>query len=412
MKTLIKILIAYYIIYLLIGFIIPVNYWDGVPRSSFFINTGYLVLLIIFIAFGFQVMTTKYGYFDKKVKLKPEAYYHSLIRTSIFISVICLILLIFDKVKIQGINFDSGIAVAREQWKSMGAGREGVSSIFSVIGYLFGSTYFWGAYYLLFYYERIQKHKSIYGVIFIVILLMNSVITGGRTIILYFFAFTVSILLLRTIYNKPFIPKNKSLKYFIRIGVVLCMVYVVFIFSQRAAMNDILPRVYAENFAGYLGGKPTQEFYELSEYDNSNTMYFLTVTGLYIYHSLWTTQRVLDDKDRQGKVLFLYFQKLLSKTGLVEDPTYFKYSGRFITVPGALYYDFGFMGLVLGLFLQTYLLVGTYLFLARRSLVSHIVMISTVSFTLLMFFHPATEFLVFPYTITSAFLILAIKKIL
>ena len=51
--------------------------------------------------------------------------------------------LTYDKLFIQKIDYSAGLAFAREEWRQLGEEREGqASSIFSVIGYLLGSSYY------------------------------------------------------------------------------------------------------------------------------------------------------------------------------------------------------------------------------------------------------------------------------
>src|SRR5690606_20032397 len=74
--------------------------------------------------------------------LSPETDIARLIWLGILLSAIGLALLIYDRLVIQDIDFGAGLAAARMQWMEQGRSRTSPSSMFSVLGYLFGSVYF------------------------------------------------------------------------------------------------------------------------------------------------------------------------------------------------------------------------------------------------------------------------------
>jgi hypothetical protein len=66
-----------------------------------------------------------------------------LVNISLVVSVFDIIFIACDKVFIWGINYFEGLAFAREEWRRAGEDRgRGVSSIFSMLGYLLGSGYY------------------------------------------------------------------------------------------------------------------------------------------------------------------------------------------------------------------------------------------------------------------------------
>ncbi|MEX0595874.1 MAG: hypothetical protein WD512_05170 [Candidatus Paceibacterota bacterium] len=405
-------LILIYVGYLLIGSIIPAEYPTGeLPIFALSVNSLYLGIVIITLA-----LTD-----SKKLKgilRKPNVYVNNkklnkLIRITLILSLIGTLFIAFDRIFIQELNYTKGFAYAREQLKTLEAKSAAPSSFFSVMGYFLMGMKFWTTYYLIKYYESIPNYRNLKLIIVLFLVLIDSVIIGGRTILLYYISFSFCSFIIRKVNGRKILPQNNRLRRILRYSAVGFSVFVVFVFYQRASMNNTLPRMYAENFTYHLGGVPSEKFDTISSYNNAPQLYFLSVTGMYIYHSMWSVQSVHDSSIREGQVLFHYVNRILYKFGLKKEaPKYYEFAGRFITIPGALYHDFGLIGLINGLFIHVILLIISYLKLISNNLLSDGVFLTIASVTVLMFFHPATEFLVFPLTLSSLALIWLINKLL
>ena len=116
-----------------------------------------------------------------------------LIWLAIAMSGVGLAALMYDKLFVQQIDYSEGVAFAREEWRRAGEEREGqVSSIYSMIGYLFGSAYYVAAVLAvtqtrdLSAKTRLLALLAAFGFLF-----ANSALTGGRSSILLFGAVLV-----------------------------------------------------------------------------------------------------------------------------------------------------------------------------------------------------------------------------
>src|SRR5690606_17079503 len=104
-------------------------------------------LFVCAVTFSY-LLTSRYTKFSEeesgqRLYLISAIDVRQLIYVSYTLSLLGLLLLIYDKVVIQDINYSAGFASAREQWKEASDARDhAISSIFSVLGYLLSSSYF------------------------------------------------------------------------------------------------------------------------------------------------------------------------------------------------------------------------------------------------------------------------------
>ncbi len=132
---------------------------------------------------------------------------------------------------------------------------------------------------------------------------------------------------------------------------ILCVGYSLYVFSARAQLGNTLPERYAAGMLGFLGATPTAGFYKLNMLPSAAaaTAQFATVAGAYLTHSYGTFESVLSMDATPGNASFGFVRDILSKVGLGEPGTeQWILTGRFLSVPGALWYDFGWFGFVAG----------------------------------------------------------------
>jgi hypothetical protein len=276
-----------------------------------------------------------------------------LIWLSLAMSVAGFVSLCFDRVVLQGIDFSNGIAAARQLWRKAGEGRESVSSVFSVIGYLLGFTFFVSTTLAHLHWESLRRRTRL-GVVVIVFLLVaaNSLLTGGRSIVLVLLACILSVCGIRAMLGVRMMP-GRGARIWLggTLAMILCIGYSLYVFSARAELGNTLPERYATGMLGYLGATPTAGFYKLNVMPSSAaaTAQFATVAGAYLTHSYGTFESVLAMDMTPGEVSFGFVRDLLSKFGVGEpEPEQWILSGRFLSVPGSLWYDFGWFGFLVG----------------------------------------------------------------
>jgi hypothetical protein len=154
------------------------------------------------------------------------------------------------------------------------------------------------------------------------------------------------------------------------VGIALTLIasvgYSLYVFSARAEAGKILPELYVTGMVRFLGGDPTPAFYLLNELPDSvaATTQFGIVAGAYLTHSYGTFESVLEESAHPGAVSFGFVRELLAKTGLAQEATEdWTLTGRFLSLPGSLWYDFGWAGFYAGA-----LVVGVLFGLAPRLL--------------------------------------------
>jgi hypothetical protein len=276
-----------------------------------------------------------------------------LVWLSIALSIVGFICLCFDRIVLQGIDFSQGIAVARHLWRRSGEEREGVSSIFSVLGYLLGFTFFVATTLGHLHWEFLRRGTR-WGIITsaTILVAMNSLLTGGRSIVLIQLACVVAVCGMRAMLGKKMMPGRGARIWLAgTLALVLAVGYSLYVFSARAEAGKIPSEVYVTGMLGYLGGQPTPGFYVLNELPASvaATTQFATVAGAYLTHSYGTFESVLEMQQTPGTVSFGFVRELLAKMGVGEiSSEEWSLSGRFLSLPGYLWYDFDWVGFYIG----------------------------------------------------------------
>lgn len=340
--------IAYWLIFLL------------QPVESIYSHTE-LAFLVQFLFVASVVLSSAISYTGARrvatVRHNNSQTYYSItakrvVTIGCILSLIGTALLLIDKVFIQDIDYTSGIAVAREQWRLVGLEREGVpSSFYSAIGYLVGSSYYLSLA-LLFSRALDIGDRWRFGFLMIAsaLILANSLITGGRSAVLLAAAF-VSYSYFSKVGR---VRKNlfDALKY--RIALMLLMAvfcgYVLYVFSARADAGGQDVASYSLGFLEYLGLRPAGWFEHVAK--DSLLGQFVALFNLalaYLTHSFATMTAIVNFDGDSQVVLFGHIQSLFSKVGLAEAPSQSWFlAGRFPSLPGAVYLQFGILGVFIG----------------------------------------------------------------
>lgn len=333
------------------------------------------------------------------------------LKLCIYLSMIGLLALIIDKVAIQGIDFSQGFSVAREQWKTFGEERDGsISSIFSVLGYLLGNSYFLAVILLMKRSVKLPNSTRIrfFFVVF-TISLINGLITGGRSNIFLMIAFMVS-----SYFSDSRLPSEKlfnkiQYRITIRALIISLLIYLLLVFVWRSQASDQHIVLYANHILNFLGLSQDKWFEDFC----SNTPIIgsiLAVINLgfsYLTHSLSTTVKLLSSPVEDKVIIFNYFYSLLSRLGVeISVDTDWILVGRFPSLPGAVYYQYSFLGTCLFSIILGYLAKISYILMKKNKgsylnfFLSHF--IETIS--LLSPFLCAVDILSYPFAFISIFI--------
>lgn len=342
---------AVWVLYWFIYVVQPVHSIYPATVGAFLLQALFVINVALFYVIGtlrgIEVTSTRQVIISKK----ETEVVNFIIVAGISISIFGTAFLLYDKIGIQGIDYSRGLALARQEWRVLGEVRSNAaSSIYSALGYIFG-----GAYFLSFAlsvsrtYPLSDGRRFLYILTCLVLLLLNSAITGGRSSILlalFFVAFGYfsvghtrnNSLFNRKIYSRGF----KTL-------LCACGAYTLYIFYLRALASDQFVGIYSLYFLDYLGLAPSEWFAKLVyETDWGGGLALINLAVAYLTHSLATTAAILQTSDHSGNVMFVNFMAIGSKFGLADGPEAWFLAGRFASLPGALFLQFGALGLLIG----------------------------------------------------------------
>lgn len=258
--------------------------------------------------------------------------------------------ILFDRIFIQGVDYSGGISAARENWRELSTSREGVSSPFSVLGNIFYPNVFSSIILTLVFYERLSK-RLIRLLAGLVVVVLFSLIIGGRTSILVLAAVTLSALVMRRMIGLSLAPRG-FVKYGL-LGLLFCIFFTGLVFYWRMVNSPVDFSSYAVSLVGRHGGylKPGDELVNVDIFDA--LMYSIVV---YVVHVKWVFQSILANEFiLQGNAFFNQVMWILSTRGGVDLSVIgydynWTHSGNWISLPGALWHDFRWLGVLLGSF--------------------------------------------------------------
>lgn len=276
----------------------------------------------------------------------------TLIKLAMGASLVGFIFLMYDKIFIQGIDYSDGVAIAREQWRQLGEDRAGqASSVFSVLGYLFGSSYYVAVVLAITQVKILSAAQRVSILLFCFLMVMaNSVITGGRSSVLLLGVFIIGSMASRRELNMRMLLRGRMLRWILLLAAGLAAGYTIFVFYQRADAGELNGTEYVLDFLPFLGLELAEWFkYLLDDGMLSSLSAMLVLVASYLTHSFATTAAIMDGPTEDKTIIFVHAVNLLSKLGLANQPSdEWFLSGRFPSFPGALWHQFGVIGFVMG----------------------------------------------------------------
>jgi len=410
LKRFIYIWITYWLIYL----IQPAHSIHGGIWSAFFLQLAFVLSVAGGFILPFHRSHKSYRVIQEMRLTEQVA--QQIVLIGFLLSLAGLALLAYDKLVIQQIDYSAGIANARDQWRILGERRDGgASSIYSIIGYLLGSAYFLPIAILTSRNVYIEERRRMLLLFFGISLLMfNSLLTGGRSVILLMLAFVSYSYFSANIKSKLF--SSTSLRVILWLSLGGTASYTLYVFSARAESSHLNLVEYSSGMLAYLRMEPSAWFVALVNHSELGGFYaLLNLATAYITHSMATAAAIIDFEGGREIVVFGYLIELMHKVGLVADtaePWFL--AGRFPSLPGGLFHQMGlpFMlisGMILGW-------VGGYISRMHRITPDSISLLFAAciieSILLLSPFLFAGDFLFFPFMVTGGLLSIVLAKLI
>lgn len=272
-----------------------------------------------------------------------------IIRWGLWISFLGLVFLAYDKIVVQGIDYSLGLAAAREQWRMSGETRDGqISSLFSSLGYLFGGAFFVSLGLTLSGSVLLPDSTRFRFFLFGFFLLMaNSLATGGRSSIMLAVAFVSFGYFSSRQGGRP-LWRNSGIKKLFAATGIFAIAYIFYVFYSRALASEAGMAEYSLDFLEYLSLEPMSWFAEFAATSTMGSMLALVNLAVsYLTHSLVTTAAIIGQAGDSGNAIFVHLMSIGAKIGVFDAPVEWFLAGRFPSLPGALYMQFGITGLLL-----------------------------------------------------------------
>lgn len=251
--------------------------------------------------------------------------------------------LFYDRVFVRSINYlDQELRAARYEWVASEGG-----GFFSVAGNLLIPFSYIGVFFSLRYFRYIQIRYLLIAVS-VVSIFCHAYLNGGRSnifllLVFLYVLYCVSDYKVRFnfLFSKFFIP-----------AVIFCIFasyYVFAVVKSSASIGDVTIQELL-----YLGilemyGVPDASFFTEAHAD---IICFLLYSFLYLFHGQWTSQAVYGLVEYDGYHSIVSAPTVvLDRLGLIDlglNERAFADTGAFVSLPASIYYDFGWLGLIIG----------------------------------------------------------------
>lgn len=332
-----------YSLFLLVNFLVPViviliPVKAQVENYAFlaFINLSFcsLVLLLSLIVEKFKV---------RKVDAILTIQQIRNIRRNIFLccfgSIFGLAMVAYDRVYVRGIDYMQGLRAARYEWLASDGG-----SLVSMAGNLLIPFSYVGLF-LVVINSKFFTSKAFLFYVFLALLVIfgHAALNGGRSNILLGLLVMVLAFLLR--------PGRINYKAVIKALLLIVLLsvpaffYVAEIIKSSASMGGVdLSTLLSRAITGLQGR--FVEGYVVQERSQLELLLLYIIS--YLSHGQWTAQVIGDLSSMPGSYFLYPFSVILARLSLLSEPLQpgiFSDVGAFVSLPAAIYYDFGFLGL-------------------------------------------------------------------
>lgn len=319
------------------------------PANALSGNYSIFMILNIIFFVGVTVVSVLTCLFFKRAFFGLKKHDSRLINIDRYAALIFLltllgfVLLLYDRIILRGVDYMVGIRDARYVWlQSAGGNFSGVlGNILNSFGYLalFRLSHAWARWSF--------KNKLYFGFSIFFSIIGLAFLNGGRANILLSLFILISIWILsldKFIYEYKIRFAPHHFIYF-----TILMLPVLVVTDSSAQLGDYSP---IEHYIADIYPLYGRIDSVLPDFGFANDIFYrINYMIVYLLHGQWTFQ-IATDLPPQVPFYTLYPVKaFLSQLGLIDSipiTGYYSDAGAFISLPGALYYDYGLLGIVFG----------------------------------------------------------------
>ena len=386
------------------------------PIQSKFHN----VIDIIFLHGSFIIIVTLWSVclscflpYSKNVSVMQMkiAKYNFIFNFSTFASPLGLILVIYDRIFIRGIDYSYGLREARYQWLELGD----IGSIWGKLGNLLIPFSYCILFMGVFHWESNTTIKKCLTILIgLGVPSSFAMVNGGRSNILVAMIFLFVICIIRKTQKKTFFPKVCS-------KITLVMVSLCIISGILGYVSSII-YTYSDNTIEYLevaadvlGAKI------VADYHSHNNVFINTITHivLYLFHGIYYSGAVIEYMPQPAtlsqNISLRIICDILTRLGILdwtlELPVFDGGAGNFISLPGILLYDYGYIGFVIASILLGILNGLAVNILYSQQNISIIKLVSCIVMFMILYMSPVTLCIGLGYFIFMVYALLMMELI-
>jgi hypothetical protein len=250
------------------------------------------------------------------------------------------IFILYDRIYLRGVDYTMGLRLARYAWLDSPSG-----NFIGIVGNILNSFGYFSLAISVLEWGKLDSNKKIYTILSVLFSVVGlSMLNGGRANIMVAGFYIISIINSSTNINIIYFFKKNVKK--TSILLLISIIPIILIINSSASLGSYTPKEQYEADTVMLYGFLSTSAAE-SDYDDIlYTIYYMII---YLFHGQWTAQ-VATELPPQDPFYTIYpISAQLNQIGLsphIPISGYFSDSGAFISLPGAIFYDYGYSGLL------------------------------------------------------------------
>lgn len=323
---------------------LPIASRFGNMLDVYLLNIFFMSFILIGSFIAFLILGhSSYLLLQRTSKPLNRNKFNFICTTSILLSILGFLLVWYDRVSVRGIDYSQGVRAARYQWL-MG---DVAGSMWGKVGNLLVPFSYCILFMGIFYWEQCSKLKKWLTIIVgLGVQIGFATLNGGRSNILMALVFTFVVCLIRKMRKKTFFPPINRIQLIFGGAIIYVLfLYVVSIFYSFSSNNiNYVKR------ASYMLGAVID-----ADYIGNNLMNTIILISLYLLHGiyysgaviLWLPASISLDQFISLRIpLYVLYRLGITNSFFITLPQFDGGGGNFISLPGILLYDYGYIGFI------------------------------------------------------------------